>query len=328
MMKGIQLGETLHNCYLLYGEETFVKDKLVKQIRERTVPEDDMMNYSLFEGKEIDVNKLIDTGETMPFFATHKLVVVKDSGYFKTGKKDDSQKLLKWLETLPEYAVFVFVEKEIDKRNSLYKWVHTKQCAVACECPDEDELVNILGKYCKESHLKISVSLLRYMIQNMPKSVHYMMGEIEKLVGYCGEQEVTKEAIQSVCIFSLEQRVFELLKEISKKNTTTALSIYNRLIESKESPIGILVLIARQYRMLMQVKYLVKQRMPSKQIAQVVGLPFFVAKELEEESGRLTFKQLQTILDLCLESDVAIKTGKMEQVKCIELLIMSCIYNK
>lgn len=325
---GSQFIKDLKRCYLIYGEEEYVKNQWLSDIRQHTVEEDDLMNYASFEGKDIEVTKLIEMGETMPFFAQHKLIVVRESGLFKTGKKEDTQKLVKWLDTLPSYIVIVFLEKEIDKRNGLYKSIQSKHEVIECQCPDEERLIALLNKQCKEKKLEISSDLLRYFIQNMPKSIHYMLGELEKLATYCNGKQVTKEAIDQVCIFSLEQRVFELLKEMSRKHTTQALQIYNRLIDSKESPIGILVLIARQYRVLLQVKYLVKSGLSIQQIAREVGIPLFVAKEVAEESKKFSYKQLQTILELCLKSDEAIKTGKMEQVKCIELLIMACIYNE
>lgn len=319
----------IKNCYLLYGEEEWIKNQWLSKIKNQTVGEDDLMNFNLFEGKDIEVSKIMDTCETMPFFSPYKLVIVKESGLFKTGKKDETQNLLKWLQSLPEYVVLVFLEKEIDKRNGLYKWIHTRYEAIECNCPEENQLISIVTNLAKQKRLDMNPAMIRYFVENMPKSMHYIMGEMEKLAGYCGEKNtsVTEESIKAVCIFSLEQRVFELLKEMSRKHTTEALAIYNRLIESKESPIGILVLIARQYRMLLQVKYLLRTNMQSNQIAKTVGVPLFVAKEMVEESKRFSFKQLESILDRCLQSDIAIKTGKMEQVKCIELLMIECIYS-
>ena len=325
-MQGLNEKVAIKNCYLIYGEEEWLKTQFLKELQQGTVNEDDLMNYNVFEGKDIEVEKIIDACETMPFFTSYKVVIVKESGLFKQGKKDDVQKLMKWLEHLPEYVVLVFFEKEVDKRNALYKCIHKQYEVREMNCPEENELMTFFTKECKVKGIHIDSGLLGYFIKNMPKSIHYMMGELEKLKGYCGETKVTKEAIDQICVFSLEQRVFELLKAMNRKDTTEALGIYKRLIESKESPIGVLVLIARQYRQLLQVKYLVKGQRGAKQIAQEVGVPFFVAKDLEEQAKLFTFKQLQFIIELCLKSDIAIKTGKMEPTKCIEMLIVECIY--
>lgn len=310
---------------LIYGEDEWVKNEALKKVKAQTVDETDLMNYSYFEGKDIDVNQIIDQGETMPFFASEKLIVIKNSGYFKAGKKDDTGKLLEWLKAKPEYSLIVFVEQEIDKRNSLYKYIQKEWKVIEGNTPTEDALLKILTTACRERNLLIDNELIKYLAFNLPKQVSHMLVELDKLASFVGEEKVTREAIEAVCVFSLEQRVFELLKAVSQNQTKLALSIYNKLIESKESPIGVLVLIGRQYRQLLQVKYLQRNNGNAKTIGQTIGVPYFVAQDLAIQAQRFSFKTLQEILGLCLESDEAIKTGKMEPIKCIELLIIRCI---
>ncbi|WP_053985291.1 DNA polymerase III subunit delta [Niameybacter massiliensis] len=310
---------------LIYGEDEWVKNEALKAIKAKTVDESDLMNYSYFEGKDIEVANIIDIGETMPFFAEQKLIVVKNSGYFKVGKKDDTQKLLDWLKVKPEYSLIVFVEQDVDKRNSLYKYIQKDFTAIEGNTPNDEALVKIIGNACKERGLNIDSGLIKYLAMNLPKQVSHILVELDKLASYVGDGKVTREAIDNVCIFSLEQRVFELLKAVSQNQTQMALGIYNKLIESKESPIGVLVLIGRQYRQLLQVKYLQRNNANPKSIGQTLGIPYYVAQDLCMQAQRFTFKNLQDILELCLESDEAIKTGKMEQVKCVEFLIIKCI---
>ena len=310
---------------LIYGEEEWIKNEALNKIKSQSVPESDLMNYASFEGKDFTIAQVIDTGETMPFFADEKLMVIKKSGLFKTGRKDDTEVLLNWIRNKPDYVRIVFVEDDIDKRNALYKYIKSEWEVIEGVCPDDEALIPILKTACRERGLNIEERLIQYLIMNLPRNIGHILLELDKLAAYVGKEKVTKAVIDEVCVFSLEQRVFELLKAVSQKNTSLALAIYNKLIESKESPIGILVLIARQYRILLQIKYLLRMQMPMKQISQSVGVPYYVAKDLSQQAQQFSFKVLQDILELCLESDCAIKTGKMEPIKCIELLIIQCI---
>lgn len=322
-MKGIYEIKNIQKCYLIHGEEEWIKNNFIKDIKVKVLDKStELMNYNLFEGKEITVSDIIDTCETMPFFSEKKMVVVKNSGLFKTGKKDESEKLAEWIGDIPDYVVMLFCEAEVDKRSKLYKQVKSKYALVEAGYLGEEELLRIF----MQKKANISQDVLRYFIQNMPSNIGYALSEFEKLLDYTHGNPITKKEIDEVCVFSLEQRVFTLIKEVTHKNTTEALNIYKALIDGKESPIGILVLIARQYRMMLQVKYLLKANMPIKQIASEVGLPFFVAKETAKQTELFSFKQLETVIGMCLESDIAIKTGKMEQTKCIEMLIVNAIY--
>ena len=53
---------------LIYGEEEWIKNEALNKIKSQSVDESDLMNYTTFEGKDLIVSKLIDSGETMPFF--------------------------------------------------------------------------------------------------------------------------------------------------------------------------------------------------------------------------------------------------------------------
>ena len=60
--------KSFKNAYLLFGEEEYLKlnykNRLIKSIAG-----DDTMNLGMYEGKNIDINEVIDSAETVPFFA-------------------------------------------------------------------------------------------------------------------------------------------------------------------------------------------------------------------------------------------------------------------
>lgn len=86
------------------------------------VPEGDTMNYSYFEGKKTSVAEVTDLAETMPFLAEKRLIVLENTGFFKTA----SPELADYLKEMPETTCMIFVEREVDKRGKLYKAVKTK----------------------------------------------------------------------------------------------------------------------------------------------------------------------------------------------------------
>ena len=109
---------TFKPVYLLYGEEAFLKQSYKKKLR-AAISGDDTMNYNYFEGKGLDMNELISLADTMPFFSERRLILIEDSGFFKTS----SEALAEYLPTMPDTTCIVFVEEAVDKRNKLYKKV-------------------------------------------------------------------------------------------------------------------------------------------------------------------------------------------------------------
>lgn len=41
------------------------------------------MNLGMYEGKNIDINEVIDSAETVPFFAEYRLIVMENTGLFQ-----------------------------------------------------------------------------------------------------------------------------------------------------------------------------------------------------------------------------------------------------
>ncbi len=318
--------EKLEGCYLLVGEDSWSKNKWIEQAKKEILVDlNDMMNYLEAKDKEVIVSNIIDFAETLPFFVDKKLIYLKDTGLFKAGKKDETEKFEAFIQKIPDYIVMLIDENEVDKRGKLYKTIKSKHHIKEFDYPGEEVVYSLLMTNAKEKQVMIEQGTMRYFIRNMPENIPYILTEWEKLLGYVESNTITKEDIDAVCVFSLEQRVFEMVKRIAQHQGEMALGIYSRLIQSKESPIGILVLIARQYRMLMQVKYLLAQRKQPKEISIALKIPFFAVQEMINQAQGYSFKQLETIVGECLQVDKDIKTGKMEASKRVEILIMHCL---
>ena len=110
----------LKQVYLLYGEEQYLIRQYRDKLKKAMVAEDDTMNFSSFEGNDINQKEIIDLAETLPFFADRRMILIEDSGLFKKS----AEELADYMASVPETTCFVFVEKEIDKKTKMYKAVN------------------------------------------------------------------------------------------------------------------------------------------------------------------------------------------------------------
>ena len=143
--------QELKKVYLLYGEERYLirlyRDKLKKALADP----DDTMNFSSYEGDDINVREIIDLAETMPFFADRRLILIEGSKLFKKG----GDELGEYMVQLPEATYFVFVEEEVDKRSKLYKAV--------TKCGNAIEFMTQTDETRKESENIESASSLKFL---------------------------------------------------------------------------------------------------------------------------------------------------------------------
>ena len=104
--------------YLLYGTESYLKKLYKDKLKVAILNTSDEMNYSYFEGKGIEIPKLIEIANTLPFFSDKRLIMIENSGLFKS-----SNDLADYIKQIPDTTHIVFVENEVDKRNRLFKAV-------------------------------------------------------------------------------------------------------------------------------------------------------------------------------------------------------------
>ena len=132
----IKLGQ-FKQIYLLYGEEAYLKKQYKDKLTKAILPDGDTVNYAYYEGKGINPAELIDLAETMPFFAERRLIVIENSGFFKSATPE----LADYMKNMPDTVCFLFVENEVDKRGKMYKAAKDKGRIVEMGRQDEKTLL-------------------------------------------------------------------------------------------------------------------------------------------------------------------------------------------
>ena len=84
----------------------------------------------------------------------------------------------------------------------------------------------------------------------------------------------------------------------------------------------ILFLIARQFNLLLQVKELKNKGYDARGIGEKVGLAGFIAGKYVSQAAKFKEAELKRALTDCVETEEAVKTGRMNDVMSVELLIV------
>ena len=107
---------TFSHCYLLYGPEAYLRDNDCVKIRRVLTSEEDTMNWSRYEGKDLPLREVISQAETMPFFAERRLIEIRGSGLFKGAKEtSDTKALLELLKGVGKhFTIPVFITQHIN----------------------------------------------------------------------------------------------------------------------------------------------------------------------------------------------------------------------
>ena len=309
----------LNNVYLLYGEEAYLKKQYRDKLRNAMISPDDNMNYAYYEGKGINVKEVIDLAETLPFFADRRVIVMENTGFFKTS----SEELAEYIKELPESTAIIFVEAEIDKRGKLYKAVQKKGRAVELGRQDESTLLRWIAGSVKRENKQISENTIRHFIAKIGTDMENIQKELEKLFCYTLDKDaITVEDVEAICTTQITNQIFDMVNAVADKKQRQALDYYYDLITLKEPPMRILFLLARQFKLLLEVKELDKYGLGRKEIAEKTGLNPFVVGKYQTQAKAFSVKELRTIIEDSVDTEEAVKTGKLSDMLGVELFIM------
>ncbi len=304
--------------YLLFGEEDFLKKSYKNRLREAIAGEDSM-NYNYFEGKGLDVTEIISLADTMPFFAERRLIILEDTGFFKSAAGEE---LVNYLPQMPDSTCMIFVESEVDKRNRLYKKVKEQGYAAELSRQDAAQLARWAGGILARDGKKITGRTMEMFLACAGDDMENIRMELEKLICYVGSREVvTDEDVQAVCTVHVTSRIFDMVSAIVSGDRRKAMDLYEDLLTLKEPPMRILYLIARQFNQILQVKELMGKGMDRSAIASRLKMQPFVVGKTMPQARAFTREQILSYVNLCVESEEAVKTGRLQDRLAVELLI-------
>ncbi len=309
---------TFKPVYLIYGSEDYLKKQYKGKLKTAVLGGSDDMNYSYFEGKDADPVKITDAVNTLPFFNDKRIVIVENSGLFKSANT-----LADHLKEMPESTVLVFVEKEIDKRNKLYKAVKDIGYITEMNGVDESSLKKWVAAKLKADDRKVTGATLDHFLAKTGGDMELISSELEKLVCYTmGRDVITAEDVDEVVVTQVSSQIFLMIDAIASKKQQTALQLYYDLIALKERPTSILYLITRHFNILLQVKELYALRTDNATIAKRVGIPPFAVNKYIAQGRNFKRKVLLEAVATATDIEEQIKTGRLNENMGVEMLIV------
>lgn len=304
--------------YLLYGTENYLKKLYKDKLKTAILGDNEEMNYSHFEGKGVDVSKVIGAAETMPFFSEKRLILIENSGLFKS-----QSDLADYIKSIPETTYIIFVEAEIDKRNRLFKAVKAVGTVSEMNNLDEANLKQWITSLLVKDKKKITGDTILYLLSKTGTDMENIQNEVEKLICYAIDREaITAQDIDTVSTTQITSKIFLMIDAIGGRKQEKALELYYDLLALKEKPMSILFLITRQFNILIQVKNLASLGYNNSVISQKTGLMSFTIAKYVSQAKNFTMNTLKQALQSCAEVEEQIKTGRLIDKIGVELIIV------
>ena len=306
--------------YLLYGEERYLRRQYREKLRKALCEDNDTMNTHFYAGKDISVGEVIDLAETLPFFGDRRIIFVTDSGLFKSG----GEKMAEYLSSPNETTFFVFTENDVDKRSKLYKAVQSKGYVCEFTVQDDKTLNRWIAGILAREGMRITEATAQLILSKTGTDMENIQMELEKLICYCmGRDVATSDDVEAICTTRIGNHIFDMINAIAAGQQKQALDLYYDLLALKEPPMRILFLLARQCNMLLQTKELKSRGFDNRTIGSKIGVAPFIAGKYVSQAARFKSSALRNAVVKCVEAEEAVKTGKINDIMSVEILILS-----
>jgi len=309
--------------YLLYGEERYLVSYYANAIEKAVLLGDTPeLCKDTFDGK-VPANDIIMAADTLPFFSDRRLIFIRDSGLFATGRKDDSETISQYIANVPKETIMVFVESDVDRRSKLFKQITKFGSVLDCTPPTPQMLSAWTARLAKEKGKTLTNDIVQHFIRTVGTNMTSISQEMSKLIAYCNNhQNITIKDIDAICTPTLDSRVFDLIKAMCAGRTGDALKLYRDILILKESPIMVLTMIIRQFRIILLSLCAKEKGMTIVQTAKELNLRDFMVAEALGQSKKYTVNTLMDTLMDCQDTDIKVKTGLITPELGVEMLII------
>lgn len=313
--------EVFSKIYLLHGAETYLMEYYAKQIIEKCT-DSETRDFNLLKiSAELPDEKTTDEFiSSYPFMSDRKILYIRNSGLFKKASESQKKYWVGVFDELPDYITIIFSETEADKRNALYKQLAKAGYAHEFPYMEERALMQWTAKILNSDNLSISAADAAYLVEICGPSMNNIKNELDKLIAYKHEKSVvTREDIELVTVKGIENRIFDMINDVIRKQRKSAFEKLNDLKTLNEEPIKIISIIFKKFSGYKKL-YALRNR-PIKEICSLCGMYEKYVKADMTLLKSISQGKIDNIMETCMEMDFGIKAGKIDKWLAIDILM-------
>ena len=312
--------------YVLYGEETYLRDYYLGKLRELLLS-GGMGEFNLHEIKARDMSPhaLEEAVDCLPMMAERTLIQITDFDLFKAGEKD-REAYIRIFEQLPDYCCVVFlydlIEYKGDARTKLAAALKKQGTVVNFLRQDQGDLVDWVRRRFRALGKDIDSRLALDLIFLCGDLMTSLIGEIEKIAAYSKQKHITREDIEAVATPQLDAVVFRMTDAIGEGNFDKAMSVLGELYQMQEPPIKIMWSLGRQMRQLYSARLALEQGKGAAYVASLWGIKPYPADKLMGSARRFSLKWCRRAVIRCGQTDLAMKSTGQDGQELLTTLML------
>lgn len=312
---------TIDPVYYFYGQERFLIYEAIERIRGAFLGgHGDGYQYYHLYGDEVSIEELIELLTTVPFGKSKRRMVC----FRPTGRLNASDKDLinAYCDRPMKETVLLLISDDADLRTSFFKALKEKTILARFYPLFENQIPSWIKRQGKRIEIDITQDAAQLMVDLVGKDLDILWNELQKIAIYLhpkkriGDKDI-EDVIGNIRVFS----IFELIRSLGEKEQIKSINILKQLLESGQSPIGMIALIAKHFHRLHNVKILLEKGKSQTEISKDMGITSMFVKEYIQQSRIFTMKEIKDIFRLLLETDLQLKGSSLSHLLILKSLV-------
>lgn len=303
-----------NSCYVFYGTEQFVKMRTLDKLCQAALEDGDPgWNQTVLDEKA-SADDIFTACQTLPLFASHRVVIVKECPLLKQGGGTSGEDtLLSLIDHLPPETILIFVlEGKPDGRRKLTAALKKKDVMIEFSTMTEQEIYAWLKAYAAQRGQTIEPQAMGTLVQCVGMDMQTVATEMEKVCCYAEKKNIiTRKDVLSICSQTLEANAFEVIDLLAEGKRIQASKKIDLLLLEGNSVQMFMGAVAYRLRQLLSARQGWEEGKTLQAAAAKVQGPRFAAQRTARQAKTMKTQDLRNGLMAIAEADFAMKSGQI-----------------
>lgn len=318
----------------VYGDDALRVSEKVHEMRDRFLAKFDASGMNLAEfptpgASDLPFAEILQATQSAPFLSEKRMVIIR--GLLDSVKKTEHKQWVDGLHRIPASTIVVLAEdldaKAVEKHGI---FTAVKDVAEMHHYPQEKLAGAALTKWITERARRqgatIDPKTADMLAARVGDDVWRLGQETDKLAAYA-QGAITAPMLDLLVARDSASNIFSLVDAVAGRDARTALRLLHEERLAGSADLYVLAMLARQLRLLLQVKYLTTERagVDKSTVATALALHPFVAQKTLAQAGKYTLSALAGLHGLVTRMDRDAKRGKIDPTVAIDRLVAEMV---
>jgi len=267
--------DRLFPCFFLYGEETYLADEFVRQLKDALIsPDGQGFNLERFALEDTRWADLIDLARTIPFFfSPWRIVVVEISAESDVQLSPLEESIIKDYFRSPSSrtVLVIILAGKVRKSHSLVRFFSrlpaTSVCLKELRPLKEESLSRWMDKKLEERGKLVTPEAKRRLEEIIGNDLRRLANELEKIVNFAAEKKMVDiDDVNQVCDWVKTFVEWELSNSLEKADFRQILLVLSQLFKDGVRAEYILSVAANFFRDILVAKVWLRENRDKKEV--------------------------------------------------------------